>query len=202
MEPQWHDSLEKIVRKYAEQSQALAWVHDLSQRWCANWNTRLMFPTILFSSLVGVGSIGSEQLLPFSNASTLIGLVSITVGILQTTRDYFAFAKRSESHRIASLNYSKLHSTLSVQLALPRTERKKATDIIEYIQQETEKLADITPIIPSYVKEEFKKKFGSLADYSIPPVLNGLDKVEIQRSTSTPQQEMFKVQRPVIKVEV
>jgi hypothetical protein len=138
-----------------------------------------MFPSIILSALIGVGSVGSEQVLPFQGASTLVGIASITVGILQTIQNYFAFAKRSESHRIASLQYNKLHALLSLQLSLPRRERKSAAEVIDILRTESEKLSDVAPLFPSSVKQMFQKKFGSMSDYSIPFILNGLERVEI-----------------------
>jgi len=205
MDPHWTEPLEKIVRKCAEHALALSWAHEASQRWTSSWNTRLMFPSIILSSLVGIGSVGSSALLPFDNASTLVGIVSMSVGVLQTIQNYFAFAKRSESHRIASLQYSKLHSQLSLQLALPRNERKSAEEIIDFIKAETEKLADVAPIIPMTVKEDFKKKFHGLDDYSIPPLLNGLDRVEITAMNTIPTgttPHVYPAPRPIIRVEV
>ena len=178
-EVHWTEPLEAIVRKSAEQAQALSWVHEASQRWCAKWNTRLMFPSIILSSLVGLGSVGSSSILPFDGATTLIGLTSGLVAILQTVQNYFAFAKRSESHRIASLAFSKLHAFLAMQLSLPRNERKTASDVIEFVKIENEKLSDVAPLIPQSVKDTFQKRFGSLNDYSIPCILNGLEKVII-----------------------
>jgi len=202
MDPHWTEPLERIVRKCAEHALALSWAHEASQRWTASWNSFLMFPTIILSSLVGVGSVGSSTLLPFENASTLVGLVSITVGVLQTTRDYFAFAKRSESHRISHLQYSKLHSQLSIQLSLPRNERKPASEIIEFIKAETEKLSDVAPIIPSTVKAEFKKRFHGLEDYCMPPLLNGLDRVEITTLNTASTADSPRAARPTVRLEV
>ena len=178
-EPHWTEPLELLVRKSAEHALALSWVHEASQRWCASWNTRLMFPSIILSSLIGVGSVGSSEILPFSGASTAVGIASITVGILQTIQNYFGFAKRSESHRITSLQYSKLHAFLSLQLSLPRKERKRASEIIDTVRDLQDKLSDVAPLIPSTVKSMFHKRFGNIDDFSIPCILNGLEKVSI-----------------------
>jgi len=188
-EPHWTEPLELIVRKSAEHALALSWAHEASQRWCASWNTRLMFPSIILSSLIGVGSVGSSQILPFDGASTAVGIASITVGILQTIQNYFAFAKRSESHRITSLQYSKLHAFLSLQLSLPRKERKKASEVIDTVRDLQDKLSDVAPLIPMAVKAVFHKRFGALEDYSIPFILNGLERVNIttQDSIDTPR---------------
>lgn len=201
MDPHWTEPLERIVRKSAEHALALSWAHEASQRWTAKWNTYLTFPAILLSLLSGAGAVGSSSLLPFEGSTTFVGLISMTVGFLQTIQNYLKFAQRSESHRICSLQYNKLHAQLSLQLALPRNERKPASEVISFIQQETEKLADVAPIIPMTVKLDFKAKFHGMDDYAIPPLLNGLDKVEVtavSAITATPRVE----QRPDIKISV
>ncbi len=165
-----------------------------------------MFPSIILSSLVGLGSVGSSSILPFDGSSTLIGLTSGLVAILQTIQNYFAFAKRSESHRIASLAYNKLHAFLSLQLSLPRNERKSANDVIEMVKIETEKLADVAPLLPQSIKESFQKRFGTLADYSVPHILNGLEKVSITTietvPATIPQASVRFVPAPVSKIPV
>ena len=196
-EPHWTDPLEKIVRKSAEHALALSWAHEASQRWCASWNTYLFFPSVILSGLVGVGSVGSATMLPFDGATTLIGLVSFATATLQTIQNYFAFAKRAESHRISCLQYSKLHAFLSLQLSLPRNERKPASEIIDYLQMETEKLSDVAPLIPLRVKLEFHKKFGDIDDYSIPYLLNGIERVQI---TSQSQIAETPTARPTVRI--
>jgi hypothetical protein len=200
MEPTWHSSLEELVKKEAERSLALRWAHDESQRWCATWNTRLMFPAIILSLLGGAGATGSQSILPFEGATTLIGIVSLSVGVLQTIQNYFAFSKRSESHRIASLQYGKIHAYLALQLALPRVERLKPEDLVEYLKAETERLAEIAPQIPQAIRELFHKKFGT-PETAVPVILNGLEKVEIvQEALITPLP--LPALRPSVRVEV
>ena len=174
----WNESLEKLVKKEAERALALRWAHDESQRWCASWNTYLMFPSIILSTFSGAGAVGASAILPFDGSQTLVGIVSLFVGLLQTIQNYFAFAKRSESHRIASLQYGKIHAELSLQLSLPKSERKKAEDIIDWFKTETEKLSEISPQIPTTIKKNFHDKFKDI-QVAIPTILNGLEVVEI-----------------------
>lgn len=183
-EIQWSDSLEEITKEEAERCLALAWAHGESQRWCMRWDTRLMFPSIILSTFSGAGSIGADKLLPFSGAATLVGIVSLVVGTLQTIQNYFAFAKNAEGHRIAALQYGKLHSQLQTQLALPRRERKKAEDTILWLQQERDRLCEIVPLIPAPIKKLFHDKFGSIENFAIPSNLNGLTPVFVTRAVA------------------
>lgn len=193
----WSDPLEDVVRKQAEQCQALAWAHEESQRWCSNWNTRLMFPSIILAAFSGAGAIGADKLLPFDGSTTLVGIVSLFVGTLQTVQNYFAFAKRSEAHRIASLQYNKMHASLATTLALPRSERKTAGEIIEWLQTESERLTEVVPLIPQAIKDKFTGRFHGLENFSIPPNLNGLVAVGVTRvDTLVPPT----VVRPVVHI--
>ena len=203
MDPQWHSSLEEVVKKSAEHAQALSWAHEAAQRFCANWNSYLMFPSIILSALVGVGSVGASSVLPFDGSNTLVGLIAIGVSIIQTIRDYYGFARRAEAHRVSSLQFAKLHSYLSLQLSLPRHERKAALEVIDFLRIETEKLADVAPLMPQHVKELFHRKFGSMTDFSMPPLLNGLERVVVSQQ-DPPQTPVKLVEpvRPVVRVVV
>jgi len=157
---------------------ALRWAHDESARWCAGWNTRLVFPCIILSTLSGAGSVGSATLLPFEGAPALVGVVSLIVGMLQTVQSFFAFAKRSESHRIASLQYGKIHAHLELQLSMPRAERQTAKELVDWLKGETERLSEIAPQIPAVIKKIFHERFGDTPT-AVPTILNGLEPVMV-----------------------
>jgi hypothetical protein len=177
----WSDPLEDITKQEAERCLALAWAHGESQRWCMRWDTTLMFPSIILATFSGAGSIGADKLLPFNGAATLVGIISLVVGTLQTIQNYFAFSKNAEGHRIAALQYGKLHSQLQTQLALPRRERKRAEEIIDWLQQERDRLSEIVPLIPAPIKKMFHDKFGTIENFAMPANLNGLTPVFVTR---------------------
>lgn len=176
----WSDPLENVVKELGEQSQALAWVHDAAQRWCSTWSTRLIFPCIILSTLSGAGSVGASSLLPFSGAATLVGIVSLVVGMLQTVQTYFKFPERSEAHRIAALQYGKIRSQLNMQLSLSRSERKSAEELVVWLTAENERLAEIVPQLPKAIIDHFKKTFNN-TETSVPSILNGLDPMKVNK---------------------
>jgi hypothetical protein len=175
----WTEPLETVVKKKAEQCAALAWAHESAQRWCASWNSYLLFPSIVLSMFSGAGALGADKILPFEGSSTVIGVVSLVVTTLQAIQNQYKFASRSESHRIASLQYNKIYDHLATQLSLPRDERKPAGEIVAWIQNETERLSEIVPLIPASVKKDFQKRFHDLEKYAIPNILNGLEPVSV-----------------------
>lgn len=196
----WIEPLEQLCKKEAERYGALRWVHDEAQRWCQTWNTRIQLICFIFSVFSGAGAVGADQILPFQGSTTVVGVISLIVSTIQTISNFLAFAKRSEGHKFASLSYGKLHSLLELQLSLPRNERKPANELLEMIQEETARLNEIVPQVPTNIKTVFHKRFGTLANYAIPATLNGLEPITVIEASvvaATPQPN-----RPVVRVEV
>lgn len=192
--PNWSEPLEQVAKEHAERCLALAWAHEEAQRWSASWNTRLVFPSIVLATFSGAGAVGADQLLPFAGATTLVGVISLLVGVLQTVQNYFGFAKNAEAHRIAALQYNKMHAQLSMQLALPRNERKRAADIIEIINTERDRLSEIVPILPQAVKDVFGSRFPDLGEFALPSNLGTLKEVRVTsfEAAKAPPTVMFR----------
>lgn len=178
----WSTQLEDILAKEGERCSGLAWLHTKAEIETSTYNTYVQVPVIILSTLAGTASVGSATLFGSSNASGIaIGLVSIGVGILNTLGGFFAFAKRSESHRIAHLNYSKLASKIAIELSLPRQERMKAEILLTYLRETMERLAETTPNCPLNIIQQFNDKYKNEKKIALPAEVNGIHKIEIYR---------------------
>lgn len=180
IEVEWSNQLESILAQEGERCSGLAWLHRKAESLTSTYNTYVQVPVIVLSTLAGTASVGSETLFGSGNqASIAIGLVSIGIGILNTLGGFFAFAKRSEAHRIAHLNYSKLASKISIELSLPRQERMKAESILLHIRETIERMAETTPQLPNSIIDEFNKKYSKQNEISLPIEVNGVHKIKI-----------------------
>jgi hypothetical protein len=191
---EWSSQLEDIIAKEGERCSGLAWLHTRSEIETSTYNTYVQVPVIILSTLAGTASVGSATLFGSSTSASgiAIGLVSIGVGILNTLGGFFAFAKRSESHRIAHLNYSKLASKIAIELSLPRRERMKAETFLIYLRETMERLAETTPNCPTNIIQEFNDKYKNEKEIALPIEVNGIHKIEIYREEihlPTPRQD-------------
>jgi hypothetical protein len=201
--PQIHfsDSFEKVLKTNAEKFSCLAKTHESAQRLTATYNTYLVIPTIILSGLAGLGAVGSDSLLPFDGSQTLVGMVSFICATLQTIASYLAFAKRSEAHRNASIQYYKLHQLISLELSLPRRERMTASKLMEMVKEEAGRLLETAPQLPSVTIKEFQAKFSSQTSVSIPLSLNGLEEVKIAEEIAIPSlTPLAATERPKVKI--
>jgi hypothetical protein len=199
----WNEQLEELLSKEGERSLCFSWLHLHSQKRFTTCDTYIALPVIVMSTIAGTGSIASPALFGNSQtASILIGLISLTVGVLNTVSNYFGFAKRSEAHRIAGITYSKIHKFIVIELSLPRKERMKANDALKVIREQLERLGETSPQIPDEVIRAFNAKFeDTTPDISKPEITNGLDPIKVYVENSellTPNPSM-KLSNPKVE---
>jgi hypothetical protein len=178
----WNDALERLIAEEAERCIGLAWLHNECERVYSTRTTWIALPVIVLSTLNGFLS-GSSQMI-FSNATTSsigIGGVSLFTGVLSTIGSYFAWAKRTEAHRISAIQYQKLSRFLSIELTLPKKERIHAKDILKMMRDQVERLMEISPAIPEFILEKYKGRFKNIEGVAHPEIIDGLHKVIVNK---------------------
>lgn len=180
----WSSQLEDILAQEGERCRGLAWLHTRAEILTSHYNSYVQVPVIILSTLAGTASVGSATLFngDTKTASIAIGLVSIGVGILNTLGGFFAFAKRSEAHRIAQLSYGKLSSKIGIELSLPRDERTSAESLLVHVRETMERLAETTPNCPQSIIDTFNNKFKEMEDVALPVEVNGIHKIDVYRA--------------------
>lgn len=178
---EWNSQLEKVISDQGEKCLSYSWLHDRAEKKYNALDVWVNVPVIVFSTLAGSASIGSESLFKgFEQASVIIGVVSIMVGILNTLGSYFAWGKRCEAHRISSISYNKAFNFMKIEMSLPRAQRTEPSEFLKLIKNELERLKEISPQIPDSVIKEYKEKFGDkYPDVAKPTETNGLDRIQV-----------------------
>jgi hypothetical protein len=196
----WSGALEELVASEGEKCRGLAWINQKAEGYYAHRANAIAIPVIILSTLAGTASVGSTSLFGGETqiSSVVIGLVSIGVGVLNTISSYFSWARKAEAHRIAFLQYSKLFSTVRVEMSLPRSERQEPEAILKTLRDGMERLAETTPSPPQSILEEFNKHFKD-EDQTIsrPVECNGLQKIKIHKSPSAV--EVIEIKNPMLK---
>jgi hypothetical protein len=173
---EWSPPIEDIIKKIGEQSQCFSILHRRSERYYAYFNHFIAIPVIVLSTISGSGNFifGGDK-----DASMAVGALSILIGIIQTLGTYFRFAQLSEANRISAIQYNKLYQKISTELALTREHRMDANLLLSDIRETTERLEEISPVIPLSVIETFKKDYAQYKDISRPNIANGLENIKI-----------------------
>jgi hypothetical protein len=182
----YNKHLEEVIASEAEKALVLRWLHDQSEKRYALLNTYIAIPVIVISTLAGTASIGQESLFGTGDiAPIVIGLMSLSVSVLNVVSNFFSWAKRSEGHRISSINYGKLHRWISIELSLPRTQRVPAKHFLKEIREQIDRLNETSPPIPQVVIDSFRLRLKDLKDdVSLPEICNEIKAVEVYRGTN------------------
>ena len=186
----WSNQLEDLIAGEAEKCRGLSWIHQHAEQIASARNNLIQIPVIVLSTLCGTASVSSSTLFGPGNgtiAGIAIGMVSIAVGVLNTINSYFGYARKAESHHIATIHYAKLFSSISVELALPRNERLPPQAVLKNLREQMERLAETTPSPPQSVLTSFTQTFEKYTDVQKPIETNGLQKVKVFRPAAEQQ---------------
>jgi hypothetical protein len=181
-QPTFTNEFEDLLKAESEKAEAMSILHIWSHQYFNKLSIGINIPVIILSSIVGFLS----PLSLFDKQAILLGGFSILIAIAKTIDSYMDFTKRTEFHRVISLNYSKISKFIQVQLALEKECRINAKDLLEYITQDLQNLKDQEPLIPSKVINRFNFKYQNETTAK-PSITNGLTVVKINKSLLTPE---------------
>ena len=149
--------LEQLLKDEAEIAESLSVLHRLSYTRYNMFSSIVSIPIIVISSITGYMTALD---MGWENSSIFLGSLSILVGIIRSIEAYFGWGKRSESHRISSLQYAKTNKLIAVELALQSGDRIAAKDLLNIIKQDLQTLAEYAPMLDDTVIERFKTVYG------------------------------------------
>lgn len=172
--PTWTSGLEDVIKKEAEQSQSLYWLHNRSETLVSKKNDYLAVPGIVLATLTGFLTGGAGEMIP----SWVLGSLSVLVGILGTLNTYYKFAQRAEGHRVASLLYLKLFKQIEIEMSLPRNQRTDPEVLLKNLRQQMTQVSETAPRIQERAIQEYRAKFHN-EPVSKPIVANGLEIVKV-----------------------
>jgi len=192
----WNDSLETLVAEEAEKCGGLSWLHSECEKYFSIHTNWIALPVIILSTANGFLSGSSQTIFSGSPqaASIGLGIVSLFTGVLSTVGSYFAWAKRTEAHRISGIQYQKVAKFLTIELSLPKSERVAAKDILKITREQIERLMEISPAIPESIVTKYKDKFKNSLEVARPEVIEGFKKVFINKEAPEVKENKIKVE--------
>jgi len=174
----WTAQLERIMQSEGEKALCNQILHRESETRYKRFADAVSIPVIVLSTVAGALSASSSSLFGNSSVAPMaIGALSISVGVLNTIGSYFGWSIRATNHKVTSILYGKLHRTLMVELALPRSTRASAKEILRLTRDQIDRLSEISPQIDKVVIEAFKAKYSEYKDIHRPEQVNGLDRI-------------------------
>ena len=194
----WNSAHETLLASIGDKANCMRWMHTQSQIYYDRWNFWLSIPSVTLTALAGASTIGVTQLNPNAQTyfSILIGIVTISTGVLTSINQLIKAPQSSEGHRIASIAYGKLYRVISNELALRRDQRTNAQDFLKVIRVEQDRLEESCPVIHSNIIRRFNQKVESNATLEKPEIVGELDHIRVNMSSKPPPGIVRQVSEP------
>jgi hypothetical protein len=133
-------------------------------------------PVIILSSAIGFIT-GID--LQYDQMNIILGVGSVFVGIIKSVDTYFQLAKRAESHRICSLQFSQISKKLQIELTLHRRQRATAENMMNIVKTDIKNMQDIAPLIDDDIIKIYNGKYRRYKRVKKPNFVNGLTEVKV-----------------------
>ena len=180
----YNTDLEYLLKIHAEECESFSILHRYSYEKYNERSNYINIPVIILSSAIGFAT-GID--IGYDNMNIILGVSSIFVGIIKSIDTYFQLGKRSESHRLCSLQFQQINKKIMIELSLKRDQRISAKDMLQIIKTDIKNLQDIAPLIDEEIVKIFKKNYGELDVSSgkitfnahTPNLCNGLTEVVV-----------------------
>lgn len=158
----WNHENETIIIEWCDVARCYKWLNARAHMSYTNYNALFTIPTIILSTISGTASFAINSLPPVAQtyAPIAIGSVNIFVGILTTVQQYLKISELNEAYRVSSIAWDKYARSIRLELAKSPKERTDAEQFLKICRQEYDRLMETTPTIPSYVINEFNRKFS------------------------------------------
>ena len=176
-EIQYDENLETLLKEEAEKSESLSILHRMSHERFSFWSNIINIPIILGSA--GVGFATGIDLGSSSQNNIILGLSSVIIGCIKSLDSYFQLSRRTETHRIVSLQYAQINKRIAIELALNREDRITAKDMLNIIKTDIKNLEEIAPLIPEEIIEKYNKKYQDEKNVKKPNITNGLTPIRV-----------------------
>lgn len=180
----WTDKNEQLLMKWAEKAAGYRWLHNMARINFKKTHDYLSYPTIVLSSITGVGGFavlnpsGSENTSETSKQNILMiqylfAFMNVIGGIITSISKFNNSLQLSEAHSAMCIQYSKFYRNIDMELSLEKENRVNAIKFVAKCRQEYDRLLSEAPDIPYNCILAFNRDFP---DKEVKPdVCNGLN---------------------------
>lgn len=175
-EIRFNSELETLLKENSEECESLSILHRMSYEKYNRRSNYINIPVIILSSAIGFIT-GID--LQYDKMNIILGVGSVFVGIIKSVDTYFQLAKRAESHRICSLQFSQIYKKIQIELTLNRKQRLTAENMMNIIKTDIKNMQDIAPLIDEDIINLYNAKYRKYKRVKKPNFVNGLTEVKI-----------------------
>ena len=157
----YNDETEKILIDLADQAMCYKWMHNEAHNSYSKSVALFTVPSIILSITSGTINFASNKISENYREIIFIciGVVNIMIGLMITLQEVYKIHSKNESHRIATISWDKLYRNTKIELAKPPDIRIPAINMVNIVQNEFNKLIEVSPVLSKNIINSFNKTF-------------------------------------------
>jgi hypothetical protein len=194
--PEWCSKQEALVYKWAERAAGYRWLHNNARIRLKKISNRLTLPSIIISSITGVGGFAvlspnepkADKMLMILLLQYFFATLNIISGVLTSVAKFSQSQKLSEAHSLMCIQYAKFYRSIDLELSLDREDRAPVLDFVNKCKDEYDRLLSESPDIPPECIVEFNQEFPQKMNK--PDVCNGLSVIDVCKFIPKGKQEV------------
>jgi hypothetical protein len=185
----WTKEQETLMAEWSDVASCYRWLHDRAEKKYYGHNLSITIPVIILSTLTGAANFAVGSFIPEGQTaikgyvSAGLGGISIFAGILTTLGNFFQYAQKSESNRVASISWGKFQRLIAVELAINPIDRIDAMDFLKICRQDLDRLIEQAPQIPDDIIAAFEREFKQIPNLKFPDICHGIEHTRVFNSS-------------------
>jgi len=181
----WTPEQEQLMAQWSDIASCYRWLHDKAEKKYSRLSMSISIPVIILSTITGAANMAVGSFVPPTDTETTryvgagLGALSIIAGIVTTLGNFFQYAQKSESNRVASIAWGKFQRLLSVELAISPHDRLDAMEFLKFCRQDLDRLIEQSPAISDDIIKAFEHEFKSIPNLKVPDICHGIEHTRV-----------------------
>ena len=183
----WHESIEKLLQKYCDESQIREALHRRAFYYYRRTLSWFQLPIIIMSAVSGSMQFLSKSFPRYENAIvTGTASISISVSIISAVMTYLKLGEAQSKNEVAQIAWQNFYNTVSHQLNLARELREEPNEFLQKMKTDYDRLFEISPICSRKFIVAVKKRVRKHATdrFQVPPYMNGFKHTNVWKNNN------------------
>jgi hypothetical protein len=178
---QWTPSIDTMLANWCDQAKSFEWMNNESYSRYSVRSTAMSITVNIAISLSGIANliVGTPAQVTSIPPSTILGCVSVAIGIISMLQDKFDWITMANNFKQASVQWSSVTRKLEEQRAVPPNGRKDCSTFLKYIKQDISTVSATNYMIPKDIRKKCMDKFGKIQDFDVPDICGQVEHTSV-----------------------
>lgn len=141
----------KLLEDWLRRARESQHAHYEAAKYFGRLNYILGVPVIVLSTLIGTTVFSTLEQTVIPAVKIILGLISVTAGILASLQTFLGFAQRAERHRSAGSHYGSIRREIEQYLAVSNKPNLESAQVLSALREKIDAASSDMPEVPQKI---------------------------------------------------